>query len=164
MATPTCGSGAFAGSHMVGTDPFMRVSVKAKPSLYWPLLLTQSDVKWLAHTYKLTGTIAGTLSLKMKCNHCVFCCSVAGTEYRHLRWFLQPTTEQFPCLAPSDSIVKHCYLTAEHTQLHLGDECPPLGYLLSSRRAESEQPVGAPLWVGCRDNAGLVCFPHSWSW
>ena len=32
--------------------------------------------------------------------------------------------------------------------------------------AESEQPVGAPCyqWVGCRDHAGLVCFPHSGSW
>ena len=32
--------------------------------------------------------------------------------------------------------------------------------------AESEQPVGAPCyqWVGCRDHAGIVCFPHSGSW
>ena len=64
---------------------------------------------------------------------------------------------------------------------------PPLGYLLgeggsvfTQRRlafesrsfcyvttgAESEQPVGAPFyqWVGCRDDAGLICFPHSGSW
>ena len=29
--------------------------------------------------------------------------------------------------------------------------------------AESEQPVGAPCyqWVGCRDHAGITCFPHS---
>ena len=32
--------------------------------------------------------------------------------------------------------------------------------------AESEQPVGAPCyqWVGCRDHAGLACFPLSGSW
>ena len=32
--------------------------------------------------------------------------------------------------------------------------------------SESEQPVGAPFheWVGCRDHAGIVCFPHSGSW
>ena len=31
--------------------------------------------------------------------------------------------------------------------------------------AESEQPVGALCyqWVGCRDHAGLTCFPHSGS-
>ena len=51
-------------SGMGGTDPFTRVSVEAKPALYWPSLLKQSDVKWLAHTYKLTWTRAGTLSLK----------------------------------------------------------------------------------------------------
>ena len=91
VATLTCGSGAVAGSGMVGTDPFMRVSVEAKPALYWLYLLKQSEVKWLAHTYKLTPTEAGMLSLKMKRNHCLFYCSIAGTEYRH--WFLQPTTE-----------------------------------------------------------------------
>ena len=93
MATLTCGSGAVAGSGMVGTDPFTRVSVEVKPALYWPSLLKQSDVKWLAHTYKVTGSIAGTLSLKMKCNHFLFCCSVAGIEYRHLCWFAVRTTE-----------------------------------------------------------------------
>ena len=32
--------------------------------------------------------------------------------------------------------------------------------------AESEQPVGAPWyqWVGCRDHAGITCFPHSGTW
>ena len=55
----TCGSGAVAGSCMFGTDPFRRVSVEAQPALYWPLLLKQSDVKWLAHAYKLTGSVAG---------------------------------------------------------------------------------------------------------
>ena len=32
--------------------------------------------------------------------------------------------------------------------------------------AEFEQPVGAPFyqWVGCRDHAGITCFPHSRSW
>ena len=32
--------------------------------------------------------------------------------------------------------------------------------------AESEQPLGVPFyqWLGCRDHAGLVSFPHSGSW
>ena len=32
--------------------------------------------------------------------------------------------------------------------------------------AESDQPVGALCyqWVGCRDHAGITCFPHSGSW
>ena len=32
--------------------------------------------------------------------------------------------------------------------------------------AESEQPVGAPFYqgVGCRDDAGLVCFSQTGSW
>ena len=34
VATLTCGSGSVAGSGMVGTDPFTRVSVEAKPALY----------------------------------------------------------------------------------------------------------------------------------
>ena len=134
MATLTCGLGAVAESGMVGTDPFMRVSVEAKPVLYWPSLLKQSDVKLLANTFKLTGRVAGTLSLKMKHNHCLLCCSVAGRECRHLCWFIQPTTEQFACLALSDDIAKHCYLTAGHIELHLGDWCLPLGHLLSSHR------------------------------
>ena len=35
-----------------------------------------------------------------------------------------------------------------------------------TKGAESEQPLGAPFyqWVSCRDDAGLVCFPHSGSW
>ena len=34
-----------------------------------------------------------------------------------------------------------------------------------TKGAESEQPVGAPLyqWVGFQDHAGLICFPHSGS-
>ena len=109
---------------MVGTDPFTRVSVEAKPASYWPLLLKQSDVKWLAHTHKLTSC-----HQKIKCNHhCLFCSSVAGTEYRHWCWFLQPTTEQFGCLTLSEDVAKHCYLTAGHTELHLGDDIP-LRYL-----------------------------------
>ena len=134
MATLNYGSGAVAGSSMVGTDPFTRVSVEAKPALYWLSLLKQSDVRWLAHTYKLTRIEVGTLSLKIKRNHYLFCCSVAGTEYRHWRWFLQTTTEQFVCLALSNDIAKHCYLTAGHIELHLREEHPPLGYFLSSHR------------------------------
>ena len=58
VVTLTCGSGVVAWVGMVETDPFTRVSVEAKPALYWPSLLKQSDVKWLAQT------TAGMLSLK----------------------------------------------------------------------------------------------------
>ena len=141
-------------------------------------LLKQSDVEWLAHTYKLTGSVAGMLSLKMKGNHCLFCCSVAGTEYRHLCWFIQPTTEQFACLALRHVIAKHCYLTAGDTDLHLGDGCPKYHqyhqyyllwkWLLSLRNNRNwiwtacRSPVLQ--YVGCRDHAGLICFPHYGSW
>ena len=133
---------------MVGTDPFMRVSVEAKPALYWPSLLKQSDVKWLAHTYTLTWTTASMLSLKMKRNHCLFYCSVAGTEYRHFCWFLQPTTELSACLALSDNIAKHCYLTAGHTKLYLWDERSLLGYLLSHHAEEAS--LWKWIWTACR--------------
>ena len=35
-----------------------------------------------------------------------------------------------------------------------------------TKEADSEQPVGAPFyqWVGYRDHAGIICFPHSGSW
>ena len=56
MATLFGGLGAVAGSSIVGTDPFKRVSAKLA------LLLKQSDVKWLVPTHKLTRTAAGTLS------------------------------------------------------------------------------------------------------
>ena len=34
-----------------------------------------------------------------------------------------------------------------------------------TKGADSEQPVGALFyqWVGCRDHAGIACFPHSGS-
>ena len=115
----------------------------------------------------------------MKRNHCRFCCSVAGTEYRHWCWFIQPTTELFACLALSDNIVKLCCLTAGHTELHLGDEASSQISPVSAQRrpdydndsfsyvttgAESDQPVGAPWYQwGCRD-AGITGFHHSWSW
>ena len=91
VATLTCGSGAVAGSGMVGTDPFTRVSVETKPALYWPSLLKQSNEKWLARRYKLTGSVAGTLSLQMKHDH--FCCSnqaicVSSSERWHCKTLL----------------------------------------------------------------------------
>ena len=41
-----------------------------------------------------------------------------------------------------------------------------LSFCYVTTGAESDQPVGAPFyqWVGCRDHAGLVCFPYSGSW
>ena len=105
----------------------------------------------------------------MKHNHCVFCCSVAGTEYRHLCWLLQPTTVQFVCLALSNGIVKHCYLTNFTSRINsplldISYENDSFHYVTTG--AESEQPVGAPCYqrVGCRDHAGITCFPHSGSW
>ena len=54
-----------------------------------------------------------------------------------------------------------CPITA---QRKLAYENLPFRYL--TKGAESEQPVGELFyqWVGCRDHAGLVCFPHSGSW
>ena len=39
-------------------------------------------------------------------------------------------------------------------------------FRFTTKGAESEQPVGALLyqWVGCRDHAGIACFPHSRRW
>ena len=94
---------------------------------------------------------------KNKCTHCLFCCSVAGREYRHWCWCLQQTTELFACLALSD--VKHCYLTAGRTELQLSDERPPLRYLLSPGRG-SRPMIMTPfvtslryrsrIWTACR--------------
>ena len=53
MAKLTCSLSAVAGSCMAGTDPFTRATVEAKPALYRPSLLKQSDEKLLAHTNKL---------------------------------------------------------------------------------------------------------------
>ena len=51
---------------------------------------------------------------------------------------------------------------------HRAEEVGLCKWLLSIRNkgAESEQTVGAPCyqWVGCRDHAGIACFPHSGSW
>ena len=85
------------------------------------------------------------------------------------------------CLALSDDIVKHCCLTAGHTELHFGDEHSPLSdisyhraeeaydndlFRYATKGADSEQPVGVPFnqWVDCRDHAGIACIPHFGSW
>ena len=47
-----------------------------------------------AHTHKQANMNRRHVVVKMKRNYCLFCCSVAGTEYRHLCRVLQPTTEQ----------------------------------------------------------------------
>ena len=108
-------------------------------------------MKCLAHTYKLTGSVADTLLLKMKCNHCLFCCSVAGTEYRPLCWFIQLATNHFACLTLSDDTVKHCYFTAGHTERHLGDERP----IISCHRGER---------TGLRTSLLSLRNDRSWIW
>ena len=80
----------------------MRVNVEAKPALYCPSLLK--------HTQKLAGKVAGTMSSKIKLIHCLLWSSGAGTAYKHLCWFLQPTTEQFSCLVRTDAITIHRYI------------------------------------------------------
>ena len=107
---------------MGGTDPFSMVSVEAKPALYWPSLLKQSDVKWLARIYKLTHRTSPR----------------GWTPPSQI----SPITVQ---RRPAYENLYFCYATTG---------------------AESEQPVGAPFyqWVGCRDHAGITCFPHSGSW
>ena len=49
-------------------------------------------------------------------------------------------------------------------QRRLAYENDPFCYVMKG--ADSEQPVGVPFyqWVGCRDHAGITCFPHSGSW
>ena len=92
------------------------------------------------------------------------------------------TNGAITCLVLSNDIVKHCCLSARHTELLLGDERPPSlisaiaaqwrsvydndSFHYVTKGAESGQPVGAPCyqWVGCRDHAGITCFPHSGSW
>ena len=66
----------------------------------------------------------------MKHSHCLFCCSVAGTEYRHLHWFLQPTTESFTSLALSETLLSHCWTHWTSPRRWT----PPLRYLLSPLR------------------------------
>ena len=56
----------------------------------------------------------------------------------------------------------HVYLNQKFMTLILTwDSCR---YIMPG--AESKQPVGVPCyqWVGCRDHAGIICFPHSGSW
>ena len=141
---------------MVGTGPFTRVSVEAKPALRWPSLLKQSDVKWLAHTHKLSRTVASMLLLQIKRNHYLFFCSVAGTEYRHWCWLLQPTTE---CLALGNDIVKRCYLTAGHTpNFTSGMNAPLLD--ISRERGECFCGEEAGLWKSLL----LLSNDRSWIW
>ena len=93
--TLTCGSGAVAGSGMVGTDPITRVSVEAKPAVYCKAVLQSS---LMSHTYKRNPG---------------------------------------------------------HTELHLGDERPPFGYLwgeggLFSRRGGQPMKISVRMWTACR--------------
>ena len=80
--------------------------------MYW---LKQSDVKWLAHTYKLTGSVAGMLLLKIKQNHCLFCCSVAGMEYMHWCWFF---TANNKAIYMSNSERRHCETLLSYCWTH----------------------------------------------
>ena len=110
------------------------VCVEAKPALYWSSLLKWSDVKWLAHTYNLTRTAASMLLIKMKCNQCLFCSSVAGAEYRHWCWFL--------CVSSSER--RHCKTLLVYRwtlQTSTRGWTPPLGHLQSSRRGSYKKRV-----------------------
>ena len=54
-----------------------------------PLRLRQHFSEWLVCLnnvclfYVLLQLLQHVIKKKMKLNHCLFCCSVAGTEYRH---------------------------------------------------------------------------------
>ena len=80
---------------------------------------TQSGFLMTIHFWRLSARncvfITGRVSI---------CWSHLQTEYKHLCWFLQPTTEQFACLTLSDDVEKH--YTAGHTELNHGDERHPL--------------------------------------
>ena len=117
----------------------------------------------------------------MKRNHCLFCCSVAGIEYRHWCWFLQPTTAI--CVYNSERRHHKTPLSYCWTHQTLPRGWMPLSWIspiTTQRRpayendsfryvtkgAESEQTAGAPFyqWMDCKDHAGVICVPHSGSW
>ena len=156
---------------MVGTDPFTRVSVEAKPALYWPLLPKQSDVKWLTHTHTQIYS-NHSRHIVLKRSHCLFCCSVAGTEYRHLALIFTANNREI-CVSNSER--RHCEtllsyhwthrtsprgwtspswispITAQRRPAYDNDSCPYL-----TKGAESEQLVGG-LQRPCR-NCSLSSF------
>ena len=89
-------------------------------------------------THKQANTKLAHCHLKMKHSHHLFWCSVAGTEYRHLCWFIQPTTE----LTLSDDIAKHCYRTTGHTEPRLRNGRP-----LSDISCHRAEEAGLWKWI-----------------
>ena len=79
--------------------------------------------------------------------HCKTLLSYRWTHQTSLQWWTPPSW-----ISP---------ITAQRRPAY---EHPYFCYVTSG--AESEQPVCVPCyqWVGCRDHAGLACFPHSESW
>ena len=160
---------------MGGTDPFTRVSVKAKPALYWPLLLKQSNVKWLAHTYKLRGSIAP--SFKNETQPLSLLLFWSGDRIKSLM-LIFTTNNRAICMSNSEQ--SHCQTLLAYRTHRTSTRgwTPPsqISPIIVQKRPTYENlsfhyvtkglPVGAVFyqWLGCRDHAGLVCFPHSGSW
>ena len=82
----------------VGIDPSFRNNLIASPAWYWPWLLKQSGVKWLAQTTTLLLSEAGTFPWKIKFSHFALISSLVWRRCREIWVSVHPTTEQ-QCLA-----------------------------------------------------------------
>ena len=145
---------------MVGTDPFTRVSVS-----YWPTLLKQSDVRWLAQT----NTNRSQHVVKNETQPL----SLSDVDFYNqqqscLPVYLWVTTLWNSAVSPQDTpntsgmnaSSQISPVTAQRRSAYDNDS---FSYVTTG--ADSDQPVGAPCyqWLGCRD-AGITCFPDSGSW
>ena len=142
---------------MVGTDPFTRISDEAKPALYWPLLLKQSDVNWLAHTDKLARTVAGMLSLKKETwplSLLLFC------SWDRIYALMLIFTIKNRAICVSSSEHWHCETLLAYRRTHLTSPkgwMPPFGYLLSPCRGAGQwtsllslHKERSWIWTACR--------------
>ena len=84
---------------------------------------------------------------------------VSSSERRHcktllsLRWTHRTSPRRWTPLSRISPII------TQRRPAYKNDSFP-----FVTKGAEIEQPVGAPFyqWVGCRDHAGITCFPHSY--
>lgn len=78
---------------------------------------------------------------------------------------IQITLLRIDCSVPAPLNTNKLPLSGEMECFHR--EAQPMQFTpVMMTGAESEQSVGASIYqfVGCRDNAGHVCLPHSVSW
>ena len=153
VVTLTCGSGAVAGSRMVWDWSHYEGQCRGKASLVLTIITEAVRCEVISthiqanrkHSWHVVGPgPTDTLSIRK-----------AG-----LRWSGSSDTPNFTSGmdAPPSRISP---IIAQKRP-----PCENLSFRYVTTGAESEQPAGAPFyqWVGCRDHAGLVCFPYSGSW